>query len=100
MCIRDRSTTAGDFECSSLVIATGGLSIPKMGATDFGYKVARQFGLRLTETRPALVPLTFNGSEGRAFQTLSGVSLEANVRCSGMAFHENILFTHRGLRCH
>jgi predicted Rossmann fold flavoprotein len=90
-------TSAGDFDCESLVIATGGLSIPKMGATDFGYRTARQFAIRMTQTQPALVPLTFNGDEGRAFQALSGVSLEANVRCSGMAFHENILFTHRGL---
>jgi predicted flavoprotein YhiN len=90
-------TSAGDFECESLVIATGGLSIPKMGATDFGYRIARQFAIRIIGTHPALVPLTFNGDEHRAFQALSGVSLEANVRCGGMSFHENILFTHRGL---
>jgi hypothetical protein len=91
------STTAGDLECKSLVIATGGLSIPKMGATDFGYKVARQFGLQLTETHPALVPLTLDGEEGRAFRELSGVSFEAQVSCGRTSFHENVLFTHRGL---
>jgi predicted Rossmann fold flavoprotein len=83
------STDVGDFACQSLVIATGGLSIPKIGATDFG--------LRLTETRPALVPLTVGGDEGRALRELSGVSLEATVRCGRVAFHESILFTHRGL---
>jgi predicted Rossmann fold flavoprotein len=91
------STTAGDLECKSLVIATGGLSIPKMGATDFGYKVARQFGLQLTETHPALVPLTLDGDEGRASRELSGVSFEAQVSCGRPSFHENVLLTHRGL---
>ena len=91
------STSVGDFECKSLVIATGGLSIPKIGATDFGYKVARQFGLRLTETRPGLVPLTLDGDEGRALRELSGVSLDADVRCGRVAFRESMLFTHRGL---
>src|SRR5262249_18682799 len=91
------STTAGDLECKSLVIATGGLSIPKMGATDFGYKVARQFGLRVTEKHPALVPLTLDGEEGRAFRELSGFSLEADVSCGRTTFQENVLFTHHGL---
>ena len=91
------STTAGDFECESLVIATGGLSIPKIGATDFGYRVARQFGLRVIETRPALVPLTLDGEEGRALRELSGVSFDANVQCDSAEFRENILFTHHGL---
>ena len=90
-------TSSGDFECSSLVIATGGLSIPKIGATDFGYRVARQFGLRLTETRPALVPLTLDGAEGRALSDLSGVSFDAFVRFGLAEFQENVLFTHRGL---
>jgi hypothetical protein len=88
------STTADDLECQSLVIASGGLSIPKLGATDFGYRVARQFGLRVTEVRPALVPLTLNGAE---FSRLSGVSFEANVICGRTSFRENVLFTHRGL---
>jgi predicted Rossmann fold flavoprotein len=91
------SSNLADIECRSLVIATGGLSIPKIGATSFGYDVARQFGLRLTETRPALVPLTLGGEEGRALRDLSGVSLDANVRCGRASFRENILFTHRGL---
>ena len=91
------STNIGDFECQSLVIATGGLSIPKIGATDFGYKVARQFGLKLADVRPGLVPLTLGGDEGRSLRDLSGVSLDANVRCGRVSFRENILFTHRGL---
>ncbi len=91
------STTAGDFECSSLVIATGGLSIPKMGATDFGYRVARQFGLHLMETRPALVPLTLDGPEARPLRDLSGVSFDAIVKFGSTSFRENVLFTHRGL---
>jgi predicted Rossmann fold flavoprotein len=91
------ATTAGDFQCHSLVIATGGLSIPKIGATDFGYAVARQFGIRITETRPGLVPLTLDGPIGVAFRNLSGVSLEASVRFERTRFSENILFTHRGL---
>lgn len=77
----------------ALVIATGGKSIPKIGATDFGYRVARQFGHSLVETRPGLVPLTFNGS----FSELSGLSLPARISCNGTAFEEGLLFTHRGL---
>jgi predicted Rossmann fold flavoprotein len=91
------STTIGEFECASLVIATGGLSIPKMGATDFGYRIARQFGIQLTEVRPALVPLTLNGEEGVAFRELSGISFDADVQCGRTGFRENVLFTHRGL---
>jgi predicted Rossmann fold flavoprotein len=87
----------GKFECGSLVIATGGLSIPKIGASDFGYKAARQFGLKVTELRPGLVPLTLGGDEGRLLRDLSGVSLEADVSFGRMTFQENILFTHRGL---
>jgi predicted Rossmann fold flavoprotein len=87
----------GKFECRSLVIATGGLSIPKIGATDFGYTLARQFGLKVTELRPGLVPLTLAGDEGRLLRDLSGVSLEANVSFGRVLFCENVLFTHRGL---
>jgi hypothetical protein len=90
-------TTHGELECDSLVIATGGLSIPKIGATDFGYRIAKQFGLRIAATRPGLVPLTLDGQEGRALRELAGVSLDAEVRCGSATFHENILFTHRGL---
>lgn len=84
-------TDHGTFTSQSLVLATGGLSIPKMGATGFAHDVARRFGLRLTETRPALVPLTLNVPE------LSGVSLEVVTRLSRASFREAMLFTHRGL---
>ena len=97
---RDRfvlSTNLGEFDCASLVIATGGLSIPKLGATDFGYGVAKQFGLRITPLRPALVPLVLDRVGARPFQELHGVSLDANVQCGPATFRENILFTHRGL---
>ena len=90
-------TNFGVIECESLVVATGGLSIPKIGATSFGYDVARRFGVALTEVRPGLVPLTFSGEEGREFAQMSGVSVDANVRCGRVGFRENILFTHRGL---
>jgi predicted Rossmann fold flavoprotein len=84
-------------ECGALVVATGGLSIPKMGASDFGYRLARQFGLRLTATRPGLVPLTFSGETLEQMQSLSGVALPATIRCGKTAFDEALLFTHRGL---
>ena len=96
-------TSQGNLRSSSLVIATGGLSIPKMGATDFGYRMARQFGLRTEEPRPALVPLTLTSQMLKQLARLSGVSLEASVSCVGLdsrhapAFRENILITHRGL---
>ena len=87
----------GRFESTSLVIATGGLSIPKIGATDFGYRVAEQFGLKLTERRAGLVPLMLDASDRQKFAEISGVSIPASVRHNGGEFHENILFTHRGL---
>lgn len=90
-------TSQGIFSSDSLVIATGGLSIPKIGATDFGYRVARQFGLHIRETRPALVPLTFAPQTLKEMKALSGISLDALVRCNGAEFRENILLTHRGL---
>lgn len=90
-------TNTGALETHSLVIATGGLSIPKIGATDFGYRIARQFGIKVTEVRPALVPLTLGGDAGRSLRELSGVSLEADVSCGGVSFRENVLFTHHGL---
>ncbi|MEH6675741.1 NAD(P)/FAD-dependent oxidoreductase [Phenylobacterium sp.] len=83
--------------CQSLVIATGGKSIPKMGATGFGYEVARQFGLRVTETRPALVPLTFEASLLERTSPLAGVAVEATVAAGKTRFNEALLFTHRGL---
>jgi hypothetical protein len=90
-------TSQGIFEASSLVIATGGLSIPKMGATDFGYHVARQFGLNVIEPQPSLVPLTLGAEELRGLSALSGVSVDALVACNGQQFRENLLITHRGL---
>ena len=90
-------TNHGNIECESLVIASGGLSIPKIGATDFGYRVAKQFGLRITETHPGLVPIALDSDEGRGLRELAGVSLDAQVSCGHIAFRENIMFTHRGL---
>jgi len=83
--------------CQSLVIASGGKSIPKMGATGFGYDAARQYGLAVTETRPALVPLTFDPDTLARFKPLSGVAADISARCNGTAFEEAMLFTHRGL---
>jgi predicted Rossmann fold flavoprotein len=91
------TTNHGPMSCKSLAIATGGLSIPKIGASDFGYRIARQFGLRITETRPALVPLAFDGLEGQIFKQLTGVSVDAMVSFDRTSFRENVLFTHRGL---
>lgn len=90
-------TNEGKYESERLVIATGGLSIPKIGATDFGYRIARQFGLRIQETRPALVPLTFAANKLEELKELSGVSIDALARCNKMEFRENVLLTHRGL---
>ena len=87
----------GVFSAESLVVATGGLSIPKMGATDFGYRLARQFGLRVHDTRAGLVPFTFSGEFHSLTERLSGISLRATLQTSGAAFTDNILFTHRGL---
>ncbi len=83
--------------CASLVIATGGKSIPKMGATGYAYDIARQFGVKLTETRPALVPLTFEVGLLDRLSSLSGVAVEARVASGRTAFEEAMLFTHRGL---
>jgi predicted Rossmann fold flavoprotein len=90
-------TNRGTFECESLVVATGGLSIPKLGATDFGYRIARQFGLKVLSPVPALVPFTLARGDLDAFKSLSGVSVHASVSAGGAEFVENILFTHRGL---
>ena len=94
-------TDRGVVRSGSVVIATGGLSIPKIGASDFGYRIARQFGHRIVETRPALVPLTFDAAAWAPFAPLAGLSLEARVETgSGKArgeFIEDLLFTHRGL---
>ena len=85
------------IHCASVVVATGGKSIPKMGATGFGYDLAKQFGLRLTNIRPALVPLTFEIGLLERLSSLSGVSLDAVIASGKMKFAEAMLFTHRGL---
>jgi predicted Rossmann fold flavoprotein len=90
------ATNHGTFESESLVVACGGLSFAKLGASDFGYRLARQFGLRITELRPGLVPLTFDADD-RALQELSGVSVPVIARNRGQSFSENLLFTHRGV---
>lgn len=87
----------GDFNCQSLVIATGGLSIPKIGATDFGYKIAKQFGLKIIETKPALVPLIFAPELLEKTKKLAGISAFCQVSCDKKSFFENILFTHKGI---
>ncbi len=90
-------TERGAFASQSLVVASGGLSIPPLGATDFGYRLAHQFGLGILETRPALVPFTLSHQALSDLTTLSGISLAASVSCQGAEFRENILITHRGL---
>jgi predicted Rossmann fold flavoprotein len=105
--VTSESSTANDFflveteneviTSQSLVIATGGLSIPPLGATDFGYQIARQFGLKIQDPRPALVPFTLSRQTLRELSPLSGVSIDALVSCQGHEFRENVLITHRGL---
>ncbi len=91
------TTGRGTYTSPALVIATGGLSIPKIGATPFGYKVAEQFGVPMTKLKPGLVPLNFHPEEWALYAELSGASLEAVVSCGKQRFRENLLFTHRGL---
>jgi predicted Rossmann fold flavoprotein len=90
-------TSLGRYETESLVIATGGLSLPKIGATDFGYRVARQFGLNVQPCRPGLVSFTLNDRDLQETKGLAGTSAEAAVSCRGQIFRESILFTHTGL---
>jgi predicted Rossmann fold flavoprotein len=90
-------TDQGEFRSRSLVVATGGPSIPKMGSSGFGYKIAEQFGLKIVPPRPALVPLTFDTALLAQFGDLSGVSVDAVVGCGKTRFDEALLFTHRGL---
>ena len=94
-------TDRGPVAARSLVIATGGLSIPKIGATDFGYRLAQQFGVPLIERRPGLVPLTFDGDGWAPYAQLAGLALPVEISTGSkkerMAFHEDLLFTHRGL---
>jgi len=95
------ATSAGEITASQLVIASGGLSIPKIGATDFAFRIARQFGIKLIEPRPALVPLTFDEAAWTRFVPLAGIALEVDIETgekkSGGRFREDLLFTHRGL---
>jgi predicted Rossmann fold flavoprotein len=98
-------TDQGDIDAGSVVIASGGLSIPKIGASDFGYRIAQQFGLKMVEPRPALVPLVFDEAAWRPYAALAGIALEVDVETgslkgrnpSGARFREDLLFTHRGL---
>ncbi len=90
-------TNAGEFCCESFVVASGGLSIPKMGASGFGYRIARQFGLAIVPTRAALVPFTLTEGQLETWKTLAGVAVEAEVQCGKQRFREGLLFTHRGL---
>jgi hypothetical protein len=90
-------TDRGTLSAETLVIATGGLSIPQIGASSFGYRIAEQFNLSVTPVRPALVPLIFAPEQLAGFSTLSGISIDAAVSCNGGRFRENLLITHRGL---
>lgn len=90
-------TSAGRLEAASVVVATGGLSIPKIGATPLGYTLAKQFGLGLVDCRPALVPLTFRREDAARYSGLAGVSTLVDAGANGSRFREKMLFTHRGL---
>ncbi len=90
-------TSRGTISTKSIVIATGGLSVPKVGATAFGYNVARHFGLKIVETAPALDGFVFNDRDKERFDELQGISADTVVTCGQASFRENILFTHRGL---
>jgi predicted Rossmann fold flavoprotein len=90
-------TSKDEFRAPVLVVATGGLSIPKIGATSFGYDLARQFALKIREPRPALVPLVFDQEDRTRYSDLAGVSAEVIASCDGAHFREKMLFTHRGL---
>ena len=91
------ATAEGPVRATSLVIATGGLTVPKIGATPFGYKIAEQFGLSVVPPRPALVPLALAPEWLARYGDLAGVALDVEVSCNGGRFRENLLFTHRGL---
>ena len=90
-------TNKGDFSSKSLVVATGGLSIPKIGATDFGYRIAKQFNLNITNLFPALVPLTFKNDTLEFCKNLAGISINASVAIDKISFEEGLIFTHRGV---
>ena len=90
-------TSAGRFSAVSLVVASGGLSLPKLGATPLGYRLAEQFGLRIVTPRPGLVPFLWRPEEARYFLGLSGISVDVAIHCREAEFRESLLFTHRGL---
>jgi len=90
-------TSRGEVKTASVVVATGGLTVPKIGASPFAYRIAEQFGLAVVAPKPALVPLAFEPDFLARYGELAGVSLEAEVRCAGGRFRESLLFTHRGL---
>ncbi len=90
-------TNKGNFSSKSLVVATGGLSIPKIGATDLGYRIAKQFNLNVTEVFPALVPLTFKNETLEFCKNLTGISINASVAIDKISFEEGLVFTHRGI---
>lgn len=90
-------TNGDEYRAPSLVVATGGLSIPKIGATAFGYELARQFGVKVRTTKPALVPLVLGADDRTNYCDLAGVSAEVVARCGGQSFREKMLITHRGL---
>lgn len=91
------TTAASDFQAPALVVATGGLSIPKIGATSFGYDMARQFGIKIRNPKPGLVPLLFNQEELLRYRDLAGISTEVLASVPGQVFREKVLITHRGL---
>jgi len=90
-------TSTGPYHCKSLVIATGGLSIPTMGASGFGYEIAEQFGLSLLPRTAGLVPFTFSDGIKQISETLSGLAVDVEMSVNGISFRENMLFTHRGI---
>ena len=90
-------TSDGCFAAPALVVATGGLTVPKIGATPFGYRIADQFGVNVVTPRPALVPLTFDGALQARYGSLAGISLDCEARCDKGLFLDSLLFTHRGL---
>lgn len=91
------ATGQGVFRCHSLIIATGGLAIPQIGASPFGYKIAEQFGIKMIPPKPALVPLALAPEMLAALKPLAGNTLDASTHCDGGTFRENVLLTHRGL---
>lgn len=91
------NTNQGFIMSDALVVATGGLSIPGIGASGIGYRIAEQFGLRIVEPQPALVPLIWNAADAKTFSTLAGISMDVVASCNGKSFREGMLFTHRGI---